>query len=399
MTIPFMKLPVELQVEVVKNISLYSDLQALCLVSKALCTLATPRLYHKVDLKTESRKKKSGYLDLARDRRIVSRIRSLLLQPANLCFVKVFKTGWLGSEPTALMDELLPLLPKDSLLEFSYSTKSKSRFPTPLQVEFLLGHQRRLKNLKLYSHMVSSLEEFLQKQEPSENALLKSFTKLSMGNLNKGLSTTPDELCWPLENLDLCLLQSLSLTGFDCFDHFPTMMDAFARHLFVNLTKLKFEGAIFAKTVTFTNVPKLESLVIIDCENDLADANGHYGLALPFEFPDDLQLQSLAYWGYGEAEPVTHILAQLTGLKKLVVGIVGPIAIDDQAKSDFANAVMSHKDTLRLFEIVGPMQSINILSDVFPMGTLAIFPTSGGVQSKFTPFFSYQLCPTQISSS
>ena len=310
--ISFLNLPVELQAEVVNNISLYSDLKALCLVSKALCNIATPRIYHKVDLKTKSTRSQSGFPEEGQDRHMLPRIRSLLLRPANLCFVKVFKTGWFGRESTILMDELLTLLPKDSLIKFSYSTDSESCFPTPLQMEFLWGRQKRLQNLKLYSHMVSRLEEFLQTRKPSEKALLKSFTKLSIGNFMDDLSTTPDELCWPLKNLDLCLLQSLSLSGIDCRDDFPAVMDLFAGQCFVNLAKLIFEEISFEKTVTFTNVPKLKSLVIIDCGNDLQDANGDYGLALPFEFPDNFQLQSLTYWGYGEAEPLTHLLAEFS---------------------------------------------------------------------------------------
>lgn len=379
MTISFLKLPVEVQVEVVNNISLYSDLKALCLVSKELFDLATPRIYHKVDLKIESIRNQPAFSDEEEDRRMLSRIHSLLLRPANLWFVKVFKTGWIGRESTTLMDELLPLLPKDSLLKFSYSTDSDSRFPTPQQIEFLWGRQRRLKNLKLCSHMVSGLEKFLQKRTPSENALLKSFTKLSIGNFKDDFSTTPDELCWPLKNLDLCLLQNLSLNGFgDCRHGFPAVMDLFAGQTFVNLAKLIFEGVNFGKTVTFTNVPKLKSLVIVDCENDLADANGDYGVALPFEFPDNLELQSLEYWDHGEAEPLTHLVAQVRGLKKLVIGVLGPVRIDDQGKTDLSNAVRLHTDTLRRFEIIGPIQGITTLSQIFPifnLGNLPNFPS------------------------
>lgn len=144
MPLSFLKLPIEVQVEVVNNISLYSDLKALCLVSEELCNLATPRIYHKVDLKIESIRNQSQFPDEEEDRCMLSRIRSLLLQPENLAFVRVLKTGWFGQESTTLMDELLPLLPESSLLKFSYSTNSESRFPTPLQIKFFWGRQKRL---------------------------------------------------------------------------------------------------------------------------------------------------------------------------------------------------------------------------------------------------------------
>lgn len=214
--------------------------------------------------------------------------------------------------------------------------------------------------------MVSGLEEFLQKQNPSESTLLKSFTKLSIGNFKDDLSTIPDELYWPLKNLDLKILQSLSLNGFAYRHGFPAVMDLFAGQPFINLAKLIFEGVSFEKTVTFTNVPKLKSLVIVNCKNGLANANGDYGVVLPLEFPDYLQLQSLEYWSHGEAEPLTHLLAQIRGLKKLVIGVLGPVLIDDQGKTDFTNALMLHRDTLRLFKIVGPIQGITTLSQIFP---------------------------------
>lgn len=48
---PFLRLPVELQIKVLNNISLYSDLKALRMTSKELSNIATPRLYRKVDLR------------------------------------------------------------------------------------------------------------------------------------------------------------------------------------------------------------------------------------------------------------------------------------------------------------------------------------------------------------
>lgn len=62
------------------------------------------------------------------------------------------------------------------MTEFSFCTTSSTRFPTPIQMEFLWARQENLQNLKLYSHMVPNLQEFLE-LEPSRSALLRSFTK------------------------------------------------------------------------------------------------------------------------------------------------------------------------------------------------------------------------------
>lgn len=80
-------------------------------------------------------------------------IHSLLFQPENLCFTRVFKTGRISPKSTILVDQLLPLLRKNSLIKFSYSPESEDCFPTPLQMQFLWGSQKLLQNLKLYSDM------------------------------------------------------------------------------------------------------------------------------------------------------------------------------------------------------------------------------------------------------
>ncbi len=373
MTISFLNLPVELQIEIVKNISLYSHLKALCLVSKALYDLTTPLIYYKVELKIEDISGEQVPNE-AQNRGMLSRIRSLLVQPANLCFVRVFKTGSFGLEPTILMDELLPLLRKNSLIEFSYSTHSRYRFPTPLQLEFLWGRQKRLQNLKFYSHMVYWLEELLQVQKPSQKALLKSFTELSIGDGYEFHSNTPNFLFWPLRNLDVCLLKSLSLNGSLFREDFPAVMDLFAGQSFVNLAQLSLKEITFEKTVTFTNVPKLKSLVIDHCDDAIDEANDVDTERLPFEFPDNFQLHSLTYWGCGKAEPLTHLLAQVKGLKKLIIGISDPVIINDQAITDFSSAVMLHKGTLGLFEIIGQIRGYTTLSQIFPTLRLENLP-------------------------
>lgn len=131
-TFPFLGLPVELQVEVVNNISLYSDLRALCLTSKEVSSIATPRLYYKVDLK---RNRIDDGAKASRKKKLLSRIDSLLRGPANLSFIRIFQTDeTFRPKSTALMDRLMPLLREYFLIEFSYSTTSIFCFPTPSQM-------------------------------------------------------------------------------------------------------------------------------------------------------------------------------------------------------------------------------------------------------------------------
>lgn len=373
MTISFLNLPDELQIEMVNNISLYSDLKALCLVSKAFYNLTTPLIYYKVELVIENTSGEE-FPSEEQNGKMLSRIRSLLLQPTNLGFVRVFKTGSFGLGPTILMDELLPLLRKDSLLEFSYSTNSKYCFPTPLQLEFLWGRQKRLQNLKLYSHMVYWLKGFLQEQKSSHKVILKSFTELSIGNGYEFYFDTPNLLTWPFRNLDMCLLNSLSLSGSLFCEEYRAVMDLFVGQSFANLTHLSLKDITFEKTVTFANVPKLKSLVIDHCDDAIDYVNDVYTERLPFEFPDNFQLQSLTYWGYGKAEPVTHLLAQVKGLKKLVIGVSYTASINDQAITDFTGAVMLHKDTLGLFEIIAPIRGYTTLFQIFPRLRLENLP-------------------------
>lgn len=382
MAFPFLNLPVELQVEVVNNISRYSELKALRLVSKTLYHITTPRFYYTVDLYTRDISGRYHVPDKIQDRQTMSKIHSLLVQPANLCFVKVLKTGWFGLKSTILMDEVLPLLRNDSLIKFGYLTHSKYCFPTPRQLESLCSRQKRLE-LKLYPHMISWLEKLQRKS--SQNALLKSFTRIYIGDSIESSLMTPDKVCWPLKNLDLCLLKKLSFNGehFRFSRQFLVIIDLFAGQSFVNLTELTLKNITFGKTVTFANMPRVELLVIEHC-----NTNMHNGLRLPLEFPEDFELQGLEFWTTERAEPLSHLLTQVRNLKNLVIRIRPSLFLSDyQAGTDFISAVMLHKDTLSLFEIIGQTQGYTILSQLFPRlhlenlpnfyyGAWSVFPQS-----------------------
>ena len=356
MATSFMHLPVELQLQVLTNISLYSDMKAICLVSKSLCSIGTPQMYYKVDLKMNDANGRFDRIDRAqKDRQLLSKLHSLLLQPANLRFIRVLKTGEFGPKSTALMDELLPLLQKDSLNKISYSTHSRYYFPTPLQMEFLWGSQKQLQDLKLYFHMVPWLMDFLKNCEPSKSAFLKSFTTLYVGG-NSGFWSVTDIKCsFPMGGFDLSLLRSLTLNGMNTYGFFPTrhdLLDLFAGHSFANLAKLSLIGIVFEGMLTFTNLPSLNSLVIDHC----VDLNHDRCLRLPLEFPNNYKLQSLTYWSSGMVEPLTYLLSQVESLENLTIGIPFPAYIRDQAIANFIRAARLHRSTLRLFKMIVPLR-------------------------------------------
>lgn len=328
---PFLRLPVELQTETVSYLSNYSDLRALRLVSKRVSDIATPHLYNKVDLRNE--KTQEGGL-------MVERINSLLVGPANLRFVRILKIPPFGLEPTQLMDQVLPLLRKDFMTEFSFITKSTMRFPTPLQMQFLWARQENLQNLKLYSHMVPCLSEFLE-FEPSRIALLQSFTKLDISDKYDGSSTNCSAIMiWPLRNLDLRVMQDLQLYGRSISTPVLSLLnDLFARGSFVNITKLTFAWIRLNDTLTLTNMPSLNSLVLHHCRSP-------GGPRLFLAFADDLRVPYFSHSNFMGAQMVAHLLIQMKGLKHLAIMDCHPIKGMTRGRRELALAINIHKDTL-----------------------------------------------------
>lgn len=352
MVFPFLHLPAELQDEVLNHLSLYSDLKNLCLLSKELSTTATRQLYYRVDLRLRSGSGSSTMRKSYEEKELqrLQKIRSLLLQPANLRFVRVFKTGEFGQDSTLLTDQLLPLFQKDSLLKFSYSTISTRCFPTPLQLQFLLGRQKQLHNLRLYSHLVPWIERSLEKREAGQKALASSFTKLDVGSSIEW-EMTSTILFWPLKNLDLSLLQSLSLHGYILPECVPALIDLFAGQSFVSLTKLSLieigqslKTLGLRSTLTLDNVPSLKSLVIHD--SDIVR-----GPIPTLAFPYHFQLQSLKISSLFDVYGLTSLLTEIRGLENLMIETCKQVRKVDQEISDLADAIVLHKDTLQVFKL------------------------------------------------
>lgn len=329
--LPFLRLPVELWTETVNYLSNYSDLKALRLVSKRVSDIGTPRLYHEVDLKKNQRQE---------DRLLVERINALLFGPGNLRFVRILKTPPFGPEPTRLMDQVLPLLRKDFLTELSFCTTSSGHFPTPLQMQFLWVRQENLQNLKLYSHMVPNLRHFLE-LEPSRSALLNSFTKLDISDTFDGSSIKHRAIMiWPLRNLDLRVLQDLQLHGRSISTPILHLLNnLFAAGSLVNITELTFTWVRMIDTLTLTNMPLLKSLGLHHCKSP---GGPHLLLA----FADDLRVPCFSYSNFKGVQMVTHILAQIKGLRYLCIADSHTIKAMTGSREELALAINMHKNTL-----------------------------------------------------
>lgn len=261
------------------------------------------------------------------------------------------------------MNEVLPLLRRDSLIKFEYFTGSKFCFPTPRQLDSLYSRQKRLQGLQLHSHMVPWFAEL--EREHNQNVLLKSLTEGDIGDRVNSSAITPDQLYWLFRNVNFCLLKRLSLNGQDSRfrREFLVIIDLFSGQSFVrNIT--------FGKTVRFTNMPSLRSLVVEYCKTIMRNR-----LRLPLEFPEDCHLESLEFWTMERAEPLSHLLTQFSKLKRLVIRIRPSSFLSDyQAGTDFIRAVVLRGDALRLFEIIGRNQGFPKLSQLFPRVHLENIP-------------------------
>lgn len=346
-TFPFLRLPVELQVNVADQISCYSDLKAFLLTSKELFDVATPCLYKSVDLRS------NGYDGLDErmsekdeDEKLSQRIESLLIKPANLSFIRVLKTNHFGLVSTQLMDRVLPLLREDFLTEFSYSTKSAQYFPTPSQLQLLWGRQKNLQNLKIYSHIVPSLEEFFNKSERNQKALLKSFAKLTISENSETRSHNEfNMISWPLKNLDLYLIQHLSFHGRNntrASNILSSLNSLFVAGSFVNLMKLAFKRVFFDETLNLTNMPSLKELSVIHCR-----APPGRTLVQAHNFP----LRYLMYMASGPLEEIYPFLNQIKGLEDLFIVCLMTMKIATRVQSALISAILSHKETLRILDL------------------------------------------------
>lgn len=339
-TFQFLGLPIELQVEVLSYITHYSSLRALCLVSKEVSDIATPRLFYRIDLRRRDWNEEQPARQRIRYLLALTQIKSLLTKPENLRFVRVLYTSYLTPQLTELVGRLLPLFRTDFLTEVSFAPKSILCFPTPQQMHLLLSRQREIQNLKLCSHLAPSVDEFLRLNNPSRKAVLASFTSLNISDEFDGCATNSHAtMYWPLVNLDLSVLRDLHVTGLNVPPHILTGLNAlFARGIFVNLARLKFEWVVFDDTLTVVNVPSLKQLNLSYCKYDNPDR--------PLVFDEEFKLRYFWYATWGSIQELLPLLAQVKGLESLSISSFEPVREVDNTQRDIGRAISSYKETL-----------------------------------------------------
>ncbi|MCJ1343964.1 hypothetical protein MMC31_002163 [Peltigera leucophlebia] len=340
---PFMRLPTELQAWIVNHvrgdsgflshIRGISDLKSLCLVSKHVSDIATRYLYYEVTI----------------TRRHISaegNIKSLLIKPENLQFVRVLKAYGMGPGVSMLMDRLLPHLQKNSLKEIHFSKLGLEEFPMLHQIEFLWHNQKNLRNLIFSTYMVPWLDKFskeeLQPGGGRRSAILKFFTDLRLeGDFEKVHQCTQNNMLWPLQNLDLTVLLKLTFSPkFVDYSIFSTLNTLFADGCFVNLAELRFRFICNqSQTLTLTRMPSLKLLDVKQCN--------FQGPNLPLVLANDISLSSLYCEESYEMEKLIPLLAQAKGLEYLCWSEPNTVGLPREIDGDLVRAIMSHKDTLR----------------------------------------------------
>lgn len=360
-TFPILRLPVELQVKVADQICRYSDLKAFLLTSKELFDVATPCLYKCVDLRSTGCDRFDKRLsEKDADKQLSQKIKSLLIQPANLRFVRILKANHVGLVSTQLMDRLLPLLRDDYLTEFNYCTQSVKQFPTPSQLQFLWGRQKNLRNLKIYAHIVPSLEDFFNKTELNRTALLKSFAKLIISDNSKLQSHEFNMISWPLKHLDLYLIQLLKFNGRDntkASNILSSLNPLFVAGSFVSLVKLSFKRICFDKTLELTNMPSLERLSIVDCRAPPGQ---------PLVHAHNVQLRSLLHMASGSLEEICPLLTQINGLEDLVIVCPMRMNIAFQLQSALIGAILTHKETVHTLDLeIYPLLEATVTASIW----------------------------------
>lgn len=361
-TFPILRLPVELQIKVADQIGRYTDLKAFLLTCKELFDVATPSLYKCVDLRSTGYDRFDSGQDA--DEQLSRRIRSLLIKSANLRFIRVLKTSNFGLGSTQLMDGLLPLLRDDFLTEFNYSTKSVKQFPTPSQLQLLWGRQKNLQNLKIYSHIVPSLEEFFNKTERNRTA----FAKLTISD-NSELQSYYEfnMISWPLKHLDLCLLQYLTFNGRDntkASNILSSLNPLFAAGSFASLVKLSFKRICFDETLDLTNMPSLDHLSVANCRAPLGQ---------PLVNAHNIRLRSLMHMVSGPLEEICPLLTQINGVEDLVIVCPIRMNIAFHVQMDLICAITKHKETLRTLDLeLYPILRANLTAPIWEVNVLLI---------------------------
>lgn len=327
----FLSLSVELQHMVVSHITRPTDLKALCHTSKQMSALATPVLFYTVDLRPHYRTVEQ----------VLARINSLLLnEEKKLRHIRILKTNECDWWMTKALDLLLPKLMDDRLISFEYSDLGGDLFPTTRQMEYMWTHQRKIQNLRS-TYIAPQLVAYLRKNHLQPRDLLRNVNSLVIREENRDIYSA-ESINWPLDNLDISLLRTLTISGWSFAQHQEKLNFMFSRHAFQNLTHMRFIDVIFNSKLDLRNCPSLVTLAIICCHNVASAEAGVF-------IPEPLPLKSLLFDCEEEVEDVAQILFQIQGLSQLTILMRAPEEMTketDEQRKGMAVAIASQMETL-----------------------------------------------------
>lgn len=155
MAFPFLSLPLELQRDTIGHLINHADLRVLCLVSKHIEAIAAPLLFHDIAL-NQYRGCIScsfGLCKLIPRGRLTPMIKAIS-NSKNLRYVRTLSTPILEDQDAVdAMEMLLFKLKPNSLRRFDFIPVHHTKFPKTNHLEYILAHQRKIRNLTLPSHL------------------------------------------------------------------------------------------------------------------------------------------------------------------------------------------------------------------------------------------------------
>lgn len=337
----FLGLPVEIRCEVVDHLSGPSDIKALCLVSKEICNIATPRLYNRVDLYP-----KSDPNDLEEEEaKMLARVISLLSATSNLRFIRILNTGRFGESTTEAIDALLPQLQENALTDFNFSDDKTNMFPTRRQLRLLWSRQKNLQNMQLTTdHFPYPIDPFNETQE-FPIYLPKSVTRLGLTNNYWQFSPYGDAMLDPLMFTDMFRLRCLTLNGPLTSKVVHRLNLLFASRSLFNLTELHLEQAIFQETLELSNLASLDLLSFGGGRR----SQNYNVKSKELVVPADLPLRKLVWIGGNPVYPTTleTVLTRVISLEHLEIESFVGFDRTTRARKALAEAIQMHKATLK----------------------------------------------------
>lgn len=349
----FLSLAIELQLMIMRFITRPTDLKTLCLVSKHLSIIATPELYHTVDLRPREITIRGSRFELQEEQ--LARLKSLILGKQNLGHTRILMISEYDWYMGNILDtSLMPRFEDNCLIEFHYGNNGVysaysnhapvfDKFPDTRQMEFLWSHQQKIQTF--HSTHTGTMLRFMRHNPQRAKAILQSVNELILIQKHKK-GERLDLITWPLENFAVSSLRKLSILGWDWAQNLRKVHSLFSSHAFTNLTHIRFEGVIFDTELELKQCPSLQELEVICCESLPTDA-------AKLSIPTKLQLKSFYFACDGDIDQLqllAPILSHIQGLFTLTLDLVSPFRIDreklNKCRRGIVSALGTQQETL-----------------------------------------------------